>query len=225
MTITPALRHPIGHPIERILMPVRGALVLLCAIAAGVPTPLPAQAPMVIYRCTDPAGNITLQNDRPCPKGHTQQIRDIGTLPALPAASAPAKPASPAPVRTAPTPPPVPVQAPPAAATPPQAPPALFQCRSWDDRDYLGDSAEPPATCKPLETVGIDGTPNLAAGSACEMRRDVCTAIPAEQLCSAWKRRMDEAEFRWKFAGSNNDERKTDYERFSKLYRDSTCVR
>jgi hypothetical protein len=187
--------------------------------------PLPAQTPMVIYRCTDPAGNVTLQNDRPCPKGHTQQIRDVATLPPLPAASAPIKPAvAPTPVRPAATPPLAPVQAP-AAATPPQAPPALFQCRTWDDREYLGDSAEPPARCKPLETVGIDGTSNLAAGSACEMRRDVCTAIPAEQLCSTWKRRVDEAEFRWKFAGSNNDERKTEYERFTKTYRDSTCVR
>jgi hypothetical protein len=182
---------------------------------------------MVIYRCTDPAGNVTLQNDRPCPKGHTQQIRDVTTLPPLPAGSAPIKPAAtPPPARTAATPPPpAPAQAPTAAATPPQAPPALFQCRSWDDREYLGDSAEPPANCKPLETVGIDGTSNLAAGSACEMRRDACTAIPAEQLCSTWKRRVDEAEFRWKFAGSNNDERKTEYERLANTYRESTCVR
>jgi hypothetical protein len=195
-------------------------------MAAGASAPLHAQNSIVIYRCTDPAGNVTLQNDRPCPKGHTQQIRDVSTLPPLPAASAPIKPAvAPAPVRATATPPPAPVQTPPVAAAPPQAPPALFQCRSWDDREYLGDIAEPPARCAPLETVGIDGTPNLAAGSACEMRSDTCTAIPAEQLCSAWKRRMDEAEFRWKFAGSNNDERKSEYERFATIYRGSTCVR
>lgn len=53
------------------------------------------------------------------------------------------------------------------------APPPLFQCRSWDDRDYLGDTAEPPATCVPVQAMGIDGTSASAAGASCE-----CVGMP-----------------------------------------------
>ncbi len=181
-----------------------------------------AQSKMTIYRCTDPAGNITLQNDRSCPAGHKQEIRDITTLPiqAPPRVQPPVRTPPPAAANK-----PSPSLAAPISAPTPQPPSALYQCRTWDDRDYLGDVAEPPNTCAPLQTVGIGGNPALSAGTACEMRRDTCTAIPAEQLCRAWKRRVDEAEFRWKYAGSRNDERKAEYDRYSKLYRDSTCVR
>jgi hypothetical protein len=193
-----------------------------CVAAAATPHET------VIYRCTDPAGNVTLQNDRPCPSGHAQEIRMIGTVPtspapAIPAARPPATPAPP-PKPAAQSPAPDAPDAP-AAATPRKPPPALYQCKTWDDRDYLGETEEPASSCAPLRTVGIDGSPDLAAGSACEMRRDECVAIPSDDLCRAWKRRVDEAEFRWKFAGSGNDARKAEYERFAKIYRDSACVR
>ena len=184
----------------------RALQALLLAASVIYVASAAAQSETVIYRCTDPAGNVMLQNDRPCPKGHTQEIRMVGTLPTSP---------SPA---TAPAPSETPV----VSATPP---PALYQCKTWDDRDYLGDTAEPASSCAPLQTVGIDGTPDLAAGNACEMRRDTCTAIAPDQLCRTWKRRVDEAEFRWKFAGSRNDERKAEYERFAKVYRESACAR
>lgn len=205
---------------------VLGAIAAAIFAAGGGIAPLHAQAKMTIYRCTDPAGNVTLQNDVPCPKGHAQQIRDVTALPApnLPPPAA-TKPAAPAAAPAAPKTPPAAAPAALPVAGPPQPPPALYQCRSWDDRDYLGETAEPPASCAPLQTVGIDGSPELGAGTACEIRRDTCTAIPAEQLCRAWKRRVDEAEFRWKFAGSGNDERKAEYERFLAIYRGSTCAR
>ena len=105
------------------------------------------------------------------------------------------------------------------------APPPLFHCRSWDDRDYLGDTAEPPAACVPVQAMGIDGTTASAAGTSCEMRRDVCTAILADKLCTVWKKRVDEAEFRWKFGGGRDEDRKVEFDRLSKTYRDSTCLR
>lgn len=205
------------------------ATLLFCAYAASAI----AQSETVIYRCTDPAGNVMLQNDRPCPKGHTQEIRMVGTLPTSPSpatapAAAPRPPATPAPAPAPSTQPQAPTAveiSPPTVAAPKQPPPALYQCKTWDDRDYLGDTEEPASTCAPLQTVGIDGSSDLGAGSACEMRRDQCVAIPADQLCGTWKRRVDEAEFRWKFAGSRNDERKADYERFAKIYRESACAR
>jgi hypothetical protein len=177
---------------------------------------------MTIYRCVDPGGAVTLQNDVPCPKGSQQSVRQVGTLPILPA---------PPPGVIKPAPKPQAVAAPPPAAAPAPAPmvrtapPALFQCRTWDDREYFGDTAEPPASCVPVESVGIDGTSRLAAGNTCEMRRDACTAVPAEMLCATWKKRTDEAEFRWKFGGSRDDDRKAEFNRVAKVYRESTCVR
>jgi hypothetical protein len=200
---------------------------MLC-VTGALAAAAAAQGRMTIYRCTDPAGNVTFQNDVPCPKGHAQQIRDVTALPSQSATPASRPPTAARPSPTVPT---TPTPASTAASSAPtepvsmQPPPALYQCRTWDDRDYLGDTAEPPASCMPLQTVGIDGNFDTGAGTACEMRRDICTAIDAQQLCRTWKKRVDEAEFRWKFAGSNNDERKAEYERFAKIYRESTCAR
>lgn len=209
-------------------MPIRALLLRLsllpvsALIAAALCLPARAQTSMTIYRCVDPSGAVSLQNDVPCPKGSQQTVRNVGVLPVMPVAPVAPKPPAQAPVPT-PSSPPAPVQPVPAAASAP--PPALFQCRTWDDRDYLGESAEPAPTCVPVESVGIDGTSQLAAGTSCEMRRDACTAVPAEQLCATWKKRVDEAEFRWKFGGGRNDDRKAEFDRLSKVYRDSTCVR
>lgn len=195
---------------------------LACVLIAGVLSgSAQAQSDITIYRCVDASGAVTLQNDMPCPKSSQQTVRKVGVLPILPAppavivkpSAAPQAPAAPTPP-TAPAPPPV-------ARI---APPALFQCRTWDDRDYLGESAEPPATCAPVQSVGIDGSTELAAGSTCEMRQDACVAVPAEQLCASWKKRVDEAEFRWKVSGSRNDDRKAEFDRLSKVYRGTTCV-
>lgn len=177
-----------------------------------------AENDITIYRCVDASGAITLQNDVPCPKGSQQTLRKVGVLPTLPAPPAPlVKPPAAAPAA-----PPVPPAPEPVVRT---APPALFQCRTWDERDYLGETAEPPATCAPVQSIGIDGSTELAAGTTCEMRQDTCTAVPAEQLCASWKKRVDEAEFRWKIGGSRNDDRKAEFDRLSKVYRESTCVR
>lgn len=188
--------------------------------ALALPSPAQAQSDITIYRCVDAIGAITLQNDVPCPKGSQQTQRKVGVLPTLPVPPATViKPQA-----AASAPPPVPaVQVPEAAAR--TTPPALFQCRTWDERDYLGDSAEPPATCAPVQSVGIDGSSELAAGTTCEMRQDTCVAVPAEQLCVSWKKRVDEAEFRWKIGGGRNDDRKVEFDRLSKVYRESTCLR
>lgn len=197
------------------------ALAGVLLALALCPTARAQNSDITIYRCVDASGAVTLQNNVACPKGSQQTVRRIGVLPTLLAPPAAIKPtASPAAVpHAAPLalPPPVPA----AARTPP---PPLFQCRTWDERDYLGDTAEPPASCAPVQSLGIDGSSELAAGSTCEMRQDACVAVPAEQLCALWKKRVDEAEFRWKFGGGRNDDRKAEFDRLSKTYRDSTCV-
>lgn len=206
------------------MFPIESRTLAIALFAATLCLPAHAQTDMTIYRCVDPSGAVTLQNDVPCPKGSQQSVRKVGVLPTLPAAvAAPAAPAA----RRAPaatTPPPSTPPPPPAVPLARTAPPPLFQCRSWDDRDYLGDTAEPPATCAPVQSMGIDGTTESAAGTSCEMRRDACTAVPADKLCAVWKKRVDEAEFRWKVGGGRDDDRKAEFDRLSKTYRDTTCM-
>lgn len=158
----------------------------------------------VFYKCTDANGAVTVQNGTPCAPGMRQEVRRVGGVQgaAAPAATPPAAtPATPpqygefvqvAGPRVARTP------APEAASLP--APPALYQCRTWDGKTYYGETDQPPPRCMPLQVVGLDGTPTPELGQACEMRRDDCTAVPEAQLCDAWYRRLDEAEFRLEYA-------------------------
>jgi hypothetical protein len=204
------------------------ATIAACAFCVVAIATGPAAAEdTVIYRCTDASGAVTLQNGSACPKGSKQEIRRIPVLPSSatpPPATAPA--VAPAPARPTPRPEDfVTVRGPQQAALERKPPPALFQCRTWDDRDYLGDTGEPPASCVPLQVMGIGGAAELGAGQACEMRRDACVAVPEAQLCAAWKRRVDEAEFRWKFGGGGSDERKAEYERLLAVYAQSSCFR
>ncbi len=184
-----------------------------------------------IYRCTDASGAITLQNDRPCAKGSRQEIRRLQALPTQPAAAS--APTTPAPATSAPSAGdfelvrgPIDAQ-PPALAPAPIArkpPPALFQCTTWEDAPYLSENGAPEAECVPLATVGIGGNAGLGNGSACEMRQDRCVAIPPAQLCQAWRRRVDEAQFRWRFARSDaSDPRKLEYDRLATLLGESAC--
>jgi len=73
-------------------------LGVACAIAL-TGAPATAQDAVVIYRCTDASGAVSVQNDIPCPKGSQQQRRVMETAaPASsPAMAAPPTPPSPAP--------------------------------------------------------------------------------------------------------------------------------
>lgn len=205
-----------------LLAAVLAANLLIASLAphaAQAAAPAPAGS-MTIYRCTAADGTVSFQNDRRCPPGSTQEVRRM-PIPATPPPATP--PPAPAVAAPAPAPTPAPVAPPtPAPRAAPQPPPPLFACRSWDERDYFGDLAEPPPTCVPMETVGIDGSAELAAGRACEMRRDTCAPVPDADLCAAWKRRMEEARFRWRF-NEGDAARKAEYDRVLDIYLGSTC--
>ena len=183
----------------------------------------------VFYRCTDASGAVTMQNDKPCGPGMKQEIRRIGTVPTAPP---PVRKEAP----SAYVPPPAgmfelvvgPQQALPVSAVPEAErtpPPTLYQCRTWDEDDYIGDIAEPEPRCAPLQTTDASGDPNRGAGSACEMVRDTCTEASGEQLCAAWRRKVGEAEFRAKFADDRTRvSLTTEYERLAKILADSTCT-
>ncbi|WP_369978972.1 DUF4124 domain-containing protein [Xanthomonas bundabergensis] len=183
------------------------AALLACAGAARAED-------VVFYRCTDAHDHLTVQN-QPCPKGMRQEkkvMQGVGRAPAqmpgvVPAAPAiPAAPApptapapvpvpAPAPVATAPDPPPAPVE-----TTPRLPPPTLYACTTYEQQRYVGEVAEPAPRCVPLRTMGLDGSPDKTGGSACEVLRDRCDALPEAGACDAWKSYVAEAETHWRFA-------------------------
>lgn len=187
-----------------------------------------AQGTVVIYRCTDAAGHLTLQNGTPCPKGSKQEKRVLESVPSQPPAPvvhAPALPATRADTG---------VQGAPAESTEPAVaedaqaarlpPPPLFQCNTWDGDSYLNDSAETEPRCVRLDTTGIDGRSAFGAGEACEVKVDQCQRVPDGAACDAWKRRLRQAEAAWKFARSEQARaNQQEYERIERIVRESTC--
>ena len=185
-----------------------------------------AQSNVVIYRCTDSFGALTVQNNVPCPKGTKQERRVIDVPPAMPA-YVPTPTAKPV-VTPELVPAPIVVEAPgePAIADAERLPPpALFRCNTYDNDSYLSEDAAPPPRCVRLETVGLDGSTDNNGGSvACQMVTDQCQRIPDGAACDAWKQRLRETEATWKFArADDSDGEKAGYERVRKIVRESTC--
>lgn len=179
---------------------IRGLLLSLMMLPA---TAVTAQDAVVIYRCTDAAGAISIQNDVPCPKGSEQQRRVMEAAPPAqvesPPAVAPLTPLPQAPVVLADH---VPDAVEPrhdsaptqetaddaADITPADPPPALFSCRTWDRKDYFSDDPVPTRRCAPLRVSGLDGSAGSGNASACEYVTDSCAPVPAEALCQQWQR-------------------------------------
>ena len=191
---------------------------------------------VVIYRCTDSAGALTVQN-APCPKGHKQEkkvMQSVGTVPmggTAPARSpsAPtAKPTPVAPLMTVPAPTTSDATLAADEATETKArklpPPVLFQCTTYDKDTYITESEEPQSRCVTLRTVGLDGNPSTGAGEACEMMRDQCARVPDGALCAAWEKRVGETEVAARYARPGNEAKnKAELERTKKIYSESSC--
>ena len=198
------------------------AVLLPCASAS-----LPAQDRTTIYRCTDASGALTVQNDQPCPAGHRQEIQVIDVPPPLPA-HVPREEVMPEVVAAEEA----MLQAAIEAAVPPPvapgdrvAPPALYQCTTWENTIFLTEDDTPAERCAPIRIVGLDGRPRPGLGAACQTMHDTCEAVPEDTLCEAWRRRVDEAEFRWKFAGAlAEDPKRIEYERLAATLANSTCA-
>lgn len=199
----------------------------LALLSLSLPRPAPAQDTL-FYKCTNAKGEVSMQNGTPCAPGMKQEIRRIGEVRTVPV---------PAKKPEAPPPPPPPVYgefvlvsgpnmkrqpAPEATALPP--PPPLFQCRTWEGDTYFGETGKPEPRCAPLQVTGIDGSAALGAGSACEMKYDACTETPAGQLCDAWLRRLDEAEFKLKYASRDDGpERRRAFDAIDAKVKASSC--
>ncbi|MFC6840336.1 hypothetical protein ACFQGW_11370 [Xanthomonas theicola] len=51
-----------------------------------------------------------------------------------------------------------------------------------------------------MPTTSLDGSPDKTGGSACEVLRDRCDALPEAGACDAWQNYVAEAETHWRFA-------------------------
>ncbi|RPE79837.1 DUF4124 domain-containing protein [Vulcaniibacterium tengchongense] len=199
-------------------MPRRARIAPRLAAAVLVAATGAAQAQTVIYRCTDAAGRVALQNDRPCPQGSKQETRVI-EAPAAPWRALP--PATPAPAAAAPV---IATPAPAPAAASRVAPPPLYVCGGQDRERYYSEAEQPPSRCVPLPVVGLDGTRATAAGSACQVVQDRCEAVPAEAQCTQWRRYLGELEFKARFApGGRRPDAQAEAERVRRLLAASLC--
>ncbi|NZA25823.1 DUF4124 domain-containing protein [Luteimonas sp. SJ-92] len=208
---------------------------LITAAALLLAVPAAAQQTIVIYHCTDAGGAVTVQNDAPCPAGTTQRTREIDPPPPLPAYVPMAPPPEPAASTLVPLAPLTAGERPPddPAAVAARAidlrslpPPPLYQCVTYDQNRYFTADAEPQSRCQPMQTVGIGGLQGLGAGAACIRVVDTCAPVPEQALCEAWRARLDEAEFRLKFARGHYDTRarRDEYAALERTLDASTCA-
>ncbi|NUS39168.1 MAG: DUF4124 domain-containing protein [Lysobacter sp.] len=194
---------------------MRIAFVLALLLATGWSAD--AHAGIVIYRCTDAFGRLTVQNDVPCPKGTRQQKQVVEPPPPMPAYRPPAPlPATPAQAEAAPVDP----TPPPATPLPP---PPLFRCHTPDNDSYLGENGTPAPRCLALPVVGLDGAPSAA--TACQMVADTCERIPDGAACDAWQQYARQAEAAWRFGRAEDGAKhQAEFERVQRVLRESTCA-
>lgn len=208
-----------------------GLAALLAAAACATPT---AAAPqVVIYRCTDASGALTVQNDEPCPAGSRQERSVVEPPPPMPVYVPQTPPAmAPAPVPEAKATPAVPA-APDRPHAPQPAriadaerlpPPPIFRCHTPGNDRYISEDLEPKPRCVAMQTVGINGDPALAAGAACEWQYDRCERIPDGEACEGWRQRSREIESSWRYArGDGKAPLQEEFARVATILSDTRC--
>jgi hypothetical protein len=138
---------------------------------------------ITVYRCQDPGGRITLQ-DEPCATGQAQTERRM------------TRPQDPAP---RPTPQdgerPAAEDKPPAEPLPaplPYPPPPLFQCTNYDGDVRYSEDYDPETACVPLAVLGYDmrGSPH---GAACRWVTESCLRLDDDSACDRFKTLLRQA--------------------------------
>lgn len=172
-------------------MRYRHSLLALLLVSMGWPMlavhATPGGQAVTIYRCTDAAGNVTLQNGVRCPKGQKQETKRLqAPAPAEPAyiPPAPAIPtATAAPTYPLPAPAPVANNSPEPSILPP---PPLYRCHAHTGNSYLSEDGAPKDRCVELQVTDLSGGQGRSGAQACEVQQDRCERITDEQLCAAW---------------------------------------
>lgn len=211
---------------------MRNTFLVGCALLLLAANALPARAEVVIYRCTDANGAVSIQNDTPCPKGskQTRRVLDTPSPSASPPAYVETPEITPDPVpepEPAPAPQPQPVAAKPASTIPDNErlpPPPIFECTTFDNDHYLSDDGTPSERCVGLEITGIGDGSAPGVGAACQKQTDTCQRVPDGGACDAWKRREREARASLMFGrAEDKDKNQAEYERVQRVVTESTC--
>ena len=207
---------------------MRSAFALACALLLIASDALPARAAVVIYRCTDANGAVSIQNDTPCPAGSKQVRRVLETPP--PGSEPPAFVPAPAIVPDPPPPPPPEPSTPAPDPVRAQAdgerlpPPPIFECTTYDNDHYLSDDGTPSERCVVLEVTGIGDGAAPGVGAACQKQTDTCQRVPDGAACDAWKRREREARATLMFGRADDkDKNQAEYERIARVVTESIC--
>lgn len=200
----------------------------LCLLAINASS---AQSSSTIYMCRDKTGLVTVQRDA-CPKGSTQEKRVVDipnvvsptsafSVSDLPASSKKENPDSKTEVPAAKR-PDIPTPLTPEQRLPP---PPIYQCATWDNNHYISENPEPKPRCVPLNVIGISGDTNNASGAvSCENKYDLCSRVPDEQHCEAWKQRQKEVESSWRYARPNEKPPlQKEFGRITKILQETTC--
>lgn len=94
------------------------------------------------------------------------------------------------------------------ADAPPKPPlPPIFQCQGADGGRYLHEREPAPARCVALAISGLGGGATPLNAASCEVVRDDCSEVPADQACGAWQQRFRDARGRERFATADNQAR------------------
>ncbi|MGY0651972.1 DUF4124 domain-containing protein [Luteimonas sp. A537] len=220
----PRLRLAAAHVADLAL-----AVTLAVPLAFAIPA-IAAASQVVIYRCTDASGSLTVQNDEPCPAGSREERTVIEPPPPMPVYVPQAPPpGAPAPAPAAepePDGPPRPDAPQPAriADADRLPPPPIYRCHTPGNDRYVSESSEPQPRCVPMQTVGINGDPGLAAGAACEWQYDRCERIPDGEACDGWRQRGREIESGWRYArGDAKSPLQEEFARVSTILSDTSC--
>ncbi len=148
----------------------------------------PGGQAVTIYRCTDAAGNVTLQNGVRCPKGQKQETKRLQAPASAEPAYVPPAPVMPTTPTAAPA-YPVPASAPVANSHPEPSilpPPPLYRCHAHSGNSYLSEDGAPKDRCVELQVTDLSGSEGRSGAQACEVQQDRCERITDEQLCAAW---------------------------------------
>ncbi|HET6434572.1 MAG TPA: DUF4124 domain-containing protein [Xanthomonadaceae bacterium] len=204
-----------------------GRLALAASLACCLllqPRASHAADEVVIYRCTDARGQLTLR-DSPCPKGQAQETRSMLRPKDAPPAPVVQRPAR-APATDTPPAPPV------ERVVVVQPPRPLYECVTPDGERYTSDTPEGNPRWVPLWTLGVPVAPypypypgtvgstslaithgnvhitsgrtvvtppvyGPAAYGAGTWIRDECHALPQAEVCARLRDRRDELDRRF----------------------------
>ena len=145
-----------------------------------------AQDTVIVHRCTDARGHITLQ-DEPCPKGSHDSAREM-TRPKDPAPRRVMRRTAPEPVEL--------LQLPEPAFAPRLLipPPPMYRCTSYDGIQRFSESYDPNPRCEPF--VLYYPYPNYLTPTqalSCRWVEDSCVRLSDQVACERWKVQRKEA--------------------------------